>query len=93
MFFHVSIHRPKAGKEQDLIGSMHRFSAALTGVPGLQEAHTLRDSRTGALMGLTIWDSEDAWDAAVPKAMEAVKDDPFDEWDADIPDAYHFEVV
>ncbi len=93
MFFHVAIHRPKPGKEQDLISSMHRFSASLTGVPGLQEAHTLRDSRNGALMGITIWDSRAAWEAAMPKAMEAVKDDPVEEWDADVPDAYHFEVV
>ncbi len=93
MFFHVTVHRPKPGKEQDLIESMHRFSATLTGLPGMQEAHTLYDADKGVLMGLAVWDSRKAWEDAIAIAREAVKDDPFDEWEDKPVEVYHFELV
>jgi len=35
------------------------------------------------LMGLAIWESEEAFQASVHLAREAVADDPFDEWEAE----------
>ena len=43
MFVHMSIHRPKPGKEELLIDSMHRFGAAMQGADGFQWAHALKD--------------------------------------------------
>ena len=83
MFYHVSIHHPKSGKEDALIASMHRFAAALAGAPGLISAHTLKDEKTGDLMGMTICESREAMLASVHLAREAVRNDPFDEWEAD----------
>ncbi len=82
MFYHVSIHRPIPGKEPDLIASMRRFGAALKGAPGLISAHTLQDGDQGVLMGMTIWESREAWQSSVHLAREAVADDPFDEWES-----------
>ena len=93
MWVHVAIHRPKPGKEKELIDSMHRFGAAMRGQPGLQQVHTLQDAENGVLMGLAIWDSEADWQAAVPLAREAVKDDNFDDWEDQPPEIYHFQVV
>ncbi len=81
MFVHMSIHQPKAGKEELLIASMHRFGEAAKTQPGLQQVHTLRDAESGALIGLAIWDSKEAMIAARPVLMEATKDDDFEAWE------------
>ena len=82
MFYHVSIHRPKPGKEPDLIASMRRFGASFQGAPGFISAHALQDADQGVLMGLAIWDSREAWQASIHLAREAVANDPFDEWES-----------
>ena len=51
MIVHMSVHTPKPGREQDLIESMHRYGAAAAGQPGFVDAKTLRDHRTGRLVG------------------------------------------
>ena len=83
MIVHLSIHTPKPGKEQDLIDSMHRFGAAGAGQPGFIEAKTLRDARTGRLVGMARWEDEASWRAGVEAMRAAVEDDPFDEWEAE----------
>jgi heme-degrading monooxygenase HmoA len=79
---HLSIHTPKPGKEQELVDSMHRFGAAGAGQQGFVDAKTLRDRRTGRLVGMARWESEESWQAGVEAMRAAVADDPFDEWEA-----------
>jgi heme-degrading monooxygenase HmoA len=83
MIIHLSIHTPKPGKGQHLIDSMHRFGAAGAGQPGFIEAKTLRDRRTGRLVGMARWEDEASWRAGVEAMRAAVEDDPFDEWEAE----------
>lgn len=83
MIVHLSIHTPKPGKEQDLIDSMHRFGAAGAGQPGFIDAKTLRDARTGRLVGMARWEDEASWRAGAEAMRAAVEDDPFDEWEAE----------
>jgi heme-degrading monooxygenase HmoA len=83
MFHHLSIHHPKPGKRDALIGSMHRFGAALAGAPGLISVRTLYDADEDVLVGLAVWESEDAFRASIHLAGAAVADDPFDEWEAE----------
>ena len=64
MFVSLAIHRPKPRAEDGLIDAMHRFRDAAIGAPGLQHIHTLRSADQGILVGLAIWDSEDAFHAA-----------------------------
>ena len=82
MIVHLSIHTPKPGKEQDLIDSMHRFGAAGAGRPGFIEAKTLRDARSGRLVGMARWEDEASWRAGVEAMRAAVEDDPFQDWEA-----------
>ena len=82
MIVHLSLHTPKPGKEQDLIDSMHRFGAAGARQPGFIGAQTLRDARTGRLVGMARWEDEASWRAGVEAMRTAVADDPFDEWEA-----------
>jgi heme-degrading monooxygenase HmoA len=93
MFVHMSIHHPRPGKEELLIDSMHRFGEAMKNRPGLQQAQTLKDQKTGHLIGLAIWDTKEAWLKARPAMLEAVKDDDFESWEEEPPVVYHLEVV
>jgi heme-degrading monooxygenase HmoA len=61
---------------------MHRFDAAGAGQPGFIEAKTLRDRRTGRLVGMARWEDEASWRVGVEAMRTAVEDDPFDEWEA-----------
>ena len=83
MYSHLSIHHPKPGQHEALIGSMHRYGSALAGAPGLVSVHTLEDPEEGVLVGLALWESEDAFRASVGLARAAIEDDPFDEWEAE----------
>ncbi len=81
MLYHLSIHRPKPEHEQDLIASMHRFGAAALD-QGATEAHTFKDVRSDALVGLAIWQSDDDLAAARPALGAAVEHDDFDLWES-----------
>jgi heme-degrading monooxygenase HmoA len=75
MLYHLSIHRPKPEHQQDVIESMHRFGEAARSQQGLVEAHTLKDQRSDALVGLAVWESSDALLAARPTLAAATEHD------------------
>jgi heme-degrading monooxygenase HmoA len=90
---HLSIHTPRPGREADLIASMHRFGAAAAGAPGLIDVKTLRDRRSGRLIGMARWQDQASWEAGVEAMRAAVADDPFDEWEAAETEAFLLEEV
>jgi hypothetical protein len=93
MFVNISVHRIKPGTEALMIDSMHRFGAAAKEAGGLQRIHTLKDEKTGALLGLAIWDSKEAYEAAGPALMKAVEGDDLGDWHEGEWQSYHcFEV-
>jgi len=81
MLYHLSIHRPKPEHEEALIESMHRFGAAAR-AHGAVQAHTFKDARSDALVGLAIWHSDDDLAAARPALASAVEGDDFDAWES-----------
>lgn len=83
MYCHLSIHHPAPGARDALVASMHRYGAAIEDAPGLVSVHTLEDAADGVLVGLALWESEDAFLGSVQSARQAVADDPFDEWEAE----------
>jgi heme-degrading monooxygenase HmoA len=89
MFINISIFHPRKGKEQLLIDSMHRYDAAARSQLGLREVHTLHDAVQGALVGLAIWDSVEAFQAAHPALIEATTGDDFADWEEGITEGYH----
>jgi len=93
MFVHMSIHTPRKGKERDLIESMHRFGNSVRGKPGCRLIHSLKDQKTGRLIGLAIWDSKEEWLAQRPVMEAAVEGDPFEEWEFDDPEVFHLDEV
>jgi hypothetical protein len=74
-------NRPKPEHEQDLIDSMHRFGAAAR-AQGAIEAHTFKDERSDALVGLAIWRSDEDLAAARPALGTATEQDDFDAWES-----------
>jgi heme-degrading monooxygenase HmoA len=93
MLVHLSIHRPIAEKEQQLVDSMHRFGRADGEIPGLREVHTLRDRESGTLVGLAIWDSEEAFESGVSRMRAAVEGDDVLAWEHGLPEVYLLEPV
>ncbi len=83
MYVQMSIHHPKAGAEDALIDSMHRFGAAVKDAPGLISIHTLQDKAAGVLVGLALWESREAMLASIHLAHAATENDPFDAWEAE----------
>jgi hypothetical protein len=79
----VSVHRPHAEYREALIESMHRFGAAMAGRPGLVSVQTLSDAETDRLVGLAVFESEDAFARLIPLARQAVASDPFDLWESE----------
>ena len=59
----------------------HRFGAAAR-AQGAIEAHTFKDARSDALVGLAIWGSDDDLAAARPALSAAVEGDDFDTWES-----------
>jgi hypothetical protein len=84
MYYSLSIMKPNPAYEQQTIDSMHRFGEAAHTQPGLHLVTTLKDIESGDLIGLAIWDSEEAAKAAGPTLMAAVADDDFDTWVAEM---------
>ncbi|MFT4109949.1 hypothetical protein [Propionicimonas sp.] len=93
MFSHLSVHRPRPEARGALLASMHRYGAALVGAPGVISVHTFEDAAAGVLVGLVLWESEDAFRTSVHLAREAVADDPFDEWESTPPEGYRLTEV
>jgi len=88
MFIVMSVHHPHAEFEAALIDSMHRFGAAVRGEAGCREIHTLKDDKSGVLVGLAIFESREAWTKLAPLARAAVADDDFDLWEEVEPEGY-----
>jgi heme-degrading monooxygenase HmoA len=80
VFIHLAVQHPKPGQEPHLIESMRRFGRPAEHAQGMRLHAILKDEATAALVGITVWDSRDAWEAVTGDMRAAVKDDPFDEW-------------
>ena len=93
MIVHLAIHTTKPEGVDPLIASMQLFAAAGRKQPGLQEVRTMRDARSGKLLGLAIWESMAAFEQGVLAMRAAVEDDPFTDWEEGAPEVYLFEEV
>jgi hypothetical protein len=93
MYVGIGIHHPLPGKEKLIVDSMRRFGAAMAGKPGFRQAFVLRSDDGRELVGLAIWDSEEAVLAARPEMEAAIRDDDFESWESEPPRAYWYEAI
>ncbi len=71
MFVTIGIFRHiTAGKEDEFLAAQQAFSEAGKGLRGFRERHILRDETSGALVALSIWESQGDFKAAGPNIMK-----------------------
>ena len=89
MFVHLAVHHPKPEHAADLLASMGRVDEAAQGSPGLIQIGAWQDQRSGRVVGLAMWESQEAFAASAERIFQAVADDPFDQWLGQPPDVFH----
>ncbi len=82
MITHLAIHNPKPEYRDVLLASMRRVDAAAAGKPGLIRINGWSEIDGGRLVGISMWESMDAFRAAVDDIFAVVAGDPFDLWES-----------
>jgi heme-degrading monooxygenase HmoA len=80
MITHLVIHHPHPEHRADLLASMRRVDAAAEGKPGLVTIRAWSEIEGDRLLGIAVWESMEAFQAAAPSIFAVVADDPFDVW-------------
>jgi heme-degrading monooxygenase HmoA len=88
VFVHLAIHNPRPGKAEAMLESMKGFGEAMKAAPGFVLHGSLRDERSTRLVGLAVWESRQAWEAAIGAAREAIADLDIDELLEEPPDVF-----
>ena len=90
MFIFFSIHYPKPEKESLLVQSMHQFGELMNRQPGILfvAPYPFKDPERGTLMGVSIWESEQAFQAAVPALQKRRSEAPSGEWESKPPEVH-----
>ena len=80
MFLFYAIHYPLSEKEALLIQNMHEFGELIKKQPGIifVNPYPFRDTEKGTLLGISIWESQEAFQAA---ALALENDFPSEEWE------------
>jgi hypothetical protein len=90
MFIFYSIHYPHPEKEELLVQGMHEFGELMKQQPGIlfQAPYPFKDPEKGTLMGISIWESREAFQAALPTLQSARQNSPSHEWEVKPPEVY-----
>jgi hypothetical protein len=90
MFVFYSIHYAHPEKERLLVQSMHEFGELMKQQPGIlfQAPYPFKDPEKGTLMGISIWESQEAFQAALPTLQSARRDSRSQEWEAKPTEVY-----
>jgi quinol monooxygenase YgiN len=70
MFQAIAIHHARAEHVDDFVAFMHRVIDHVGDAPGLIEFTAWRETETTTLIGLSRWESPEAFAAALPTIME-----------------------
>ncbi len=90
MFLFYSFHYPYAEKEEAFVQAMRHFDKVMEQQSGIVfvAPYPFKDPEKGALMGISLWESQEAFQAALPALLNARKDDPSHGWEAKPPEVY-----
>jgi quinol monooxygenase YgiN len=93
-FAHLTIKYPKPEHIEDVLASMQRVADAAQGARGLIRIGPWRDTRSGRVVGLAIWESKAAFEAAMPEVFRSYDDpDPEGTWEERPTDIMHITAV
>ena len=76
MYVAIAIHYPKPEHVDDFLAFMARVEAGMRGAPGLLSFESWRESDGGRLVGLSRWESGEAFAAALPRLLGIGGRDP-----------------
>jgi len=66
MYIFMAVHYPTEGHAEEVRASMARMAASMTGTPGLLEIAPWVECDESRVVGISRWESKDAFDAAMP---------------------------
>ncbi len=81
MILYYFVHYPKPDKEHLLAQEMGRFGELVKSQQGVLFVNAFKDTQTGTLMALSVWESQEALQAAMAAMREALTDVPFGDWE------------
>ena len=73
MYFIMGVHHPKPGMEKSLLDLQEKFGIAQRGHRGLISAFIWKDDSTSVIIGITLWDAQEDYDAARPDMDKALE--------------------
>jgi hypothetical protein len=90
MFLFYTVHYPYPDKEALLVESMHQFGELMSQQPGFifVAPYPFKDPEKGTLMGISMWESEEAFNAAAAVLRQARQNSPSHEWEAKPTEVY-----
>jgi heme-degrading monooxygenase HmoA len=62
----MAVHYPQAGQRNDVYVAMQRMAESMAGTPGLIEIGPWLEYDGDAVVGLSRWESREAFEAAMP---------------------------
>lgn len=90
MLIFYSTHYPKPEFEDQMLDSMHQFGNLMATQPGLifVAPWPFKDLEKGTLMGVTIWESHEAFDAAMAAIRDLPRTRPSHDWERQPTEAF-----
>jgi heme-degrading monooxygenase HmoA len=79
MFVAIAIHHARPEHVEDFVAFMHRVIEAVGHPPGLVDFHGYRDAQTSRLVGLSRWETAEAFQAALP-LIGSLRHERREEW-------------
>ena len=80
-FITLGIHYVKPGHVDDLLAAVRSINETAHGASGLLKIGAWRDILSGRVVGVSIWEAREAFEAAQQRIFAATADLPFDEWE------------
>ena len=84
MYVVMGIHHPKPGMEKPLLEVQEKFGVAQRGHSGLISAFIWKDDQTDVIIGITLWDTKEDYNAARPDLDKALQGADFRTFDSSI---------
>jgi quinol monooxygenase YgiN len=79
MFTAIAIHHANPDYAEDFVAFMHRVIETVGHPPGLVDFDGYRDAETSRLVGLSRWESQEAFEAAL-QSIGSLGHERRDEW-------------
>jgi hypothetical protein len=86
-YIFMAVHYPEPGREVDLYARMQAMAGSLDGVPGLLEIAPWIEHGGERVVGLSRWESREAFESAMPGSGQP--NDIVHEWEARPREYFH----